>query len=476
MSMNEKKFINSILKVMIANIISLLASIASGFVLPKLFSVQEYGYYKIFTLYLSYAGILHLGFVDGMLLKISGQKYEDLDKIKYKKITLFYIIFQGIVCFLIWNFVFFISNEYRYMIFFLGLGIFSMNVITYFQFISQATMKFSEFSVVKVVTAGLTFISICVLYIFNAKYNYDISSKCYIAISVTINWLILVFYLYRYKDITVGKIVLSVHIKQEIVEYFKNGFLLTISYQILQLILNLDRQFVSILFSTEDYAVYSFAYSLISMITTVISAVSLVLFPTLKQTEKKEAIKLLPKSLIGVEWLVLLCFGGYFPLARIIKLFLPQYSYSINYLAILFPGLVFSSCITLVLFNYYKLFDYNRQFFAISIIVLAISLLFNIAAWKIFDSPNAISYASVITMAIWYVITISYLNQKNKILWKKNFSYMIICVSIFYSVIFNVKNIIVGFFVYEIAFLAISVLFNKKEIGVIFNKLKKFRV
>ena len=73
---DKKKFIKNIISVMIANIISLLGSITSGFLLPKIFNIEEYGYYKIFTLYMSYAGLLHFGFLDGMLLKISGMKYE----------------------------------------------------------------------------------------------------------------------------------------------------------------------------------------------------------------------------------------------------------------------------------------------------------------------------------------------------------------------------------------------------------------
>ena len=161
---DKKKFIKNIISVMIANIISLLGSITSGFLLPKIFNIEEYGYYKIFTLYMSYAGLLHFGFLDGMLLKISGMKYEELDKQKYRKITMFYAVFQLFVCLFVLLISFSMERQYHYIFFFLGLCIFSTNLITYFQFISQATMRFNEFSIVKVVTSVLTFFSICILY------------------------------------------------------------------------------------------------------------------------------------------------------------------------------------------------------------------------------------------------------------------------------------------------------------------------
>lgn len=466
----KKRFIKNIIAVMIANAISLLGSIASGFLLPKLFSIEEYGYYKIFTLYLSYTGLLHFGFTDGMLLKISGTMYDDLDKEKFRKITLFYIAFQLAICSLVLLISLKMTEQYRFILIPLGLCIFTTNVITYFQFISQATMRFNEFSIVKVGTAVLTLISICFLYGIHILCGYKIESKYYILIVTEINWIVLMFYVYKYKDIIFGKVSREYYVKDEIISYFKTGFILTISYQILQIILNLDRQFVSVTFSTSEYAVYSFAYSLISMITTVISAISLVLFPTLKKIDRETAIKVLPTSLLSVEILVLVCLGGYFPLAKIINIFLPEYVISLKYLIILFPGLVVSSCITLIIFTYYKLFNYNIPFFIISCITLAISLTLNWFAWNLFESPSAISFASIVSMIIWYIMTIIYLRKKYEFQWIMNFVYMIVEGVLFYLIAYNIKSLLVGFIVYELIFIVISIIFNLNKIRMVIYK------
>src|SRR5882762_3721637 len=55
---------------------SALAGIVQSFWIPKLLSVSDFGFWRAFILYTGYAGMLHLGLVDGALLRwsVPGQK------------------------------------------------------------------------------------------------------------------------------------------------------------------------------------------------------------------------------------------------------------------------------------------------------------------------------------------------------------------------------------------------------------------
>ena len=44
-----------------------------AFLIPKLLSVDDYGYYRLFVLYGSFAGLLHLGFIDGLTVRWAAQ-------------------------------------------------------------------------------------------------------------------------------------------------------------------------------------------------------------------------------------------------------------------------------------------------------------------------------------------------------------------------------------------------------------------
>lgn len=64
--------------VLIANFINLGFNLITNFVLPKELSVESYATIKTFQLYVSYAGLFHFGFVDGMYLKYGGKNVQDI--------------------------------------------------------------------------------------------------------------------------------------------------------------------------------------------------------------------------------------------------------------------------------------------------------------------------------------------------------------------------------------------------------------
>lgn len=64
--------------VLLANIINLGFNLITNFVLPKKLSVDSYAIIKTFQLYVSYVGLFHFGFVDGMYLKYGGKSVREI--------------------------------------------------------------------------------------------------------------------------------------------------------------------------------------------------------------------------------------------------------------------------------------------------------------------------------------------------------------------------------------------------------------
>jgi hypothetical protein len=52
-------------------------NVALVFVVPKLISVADYGYWRMFGLSAGYVGFLHFGFADGALLRWAGRPIEE---------------------------------------------------------------------------------------------------------------------------------------------------------------------------------------------------------------------------------------------------------------------------------------------------------------------------------------------------------------------------------------------------------------
>ena len=71
--MHKKTFGKNMFFVAFSRGLSLVSNVFIGFLLPKFLSITDYGFYKVFTLYAVYTALLHFGFVDGILLKLSGK-------------------------------------------------------------------------------------------------------------------------------------------------------------------------------------------------------------------------------------------------------------------------------------------------------------------------------------------------------------------------------------------------------------------
>ena len=77
----DKKLQKGIVAVLIANLVNVAFSLATNFLLPKYLSIESYAGIKEFQLYVSYVGLFHLGFVDGIYLKYGGKTLgKDVDK------------------------------------------------------------------------------------------------------------------------------------------------------------------------------------------------------------------------------------------------------------------------------------------------------------------------------------------------------------------------------------------------------------
>ena len=128
---------------------------------------------------------------------------------------------------------------------------------------------------------------------------------------------------------------------------------------IANLILTIDRQFVSILFDINIYSIYSFAYSMLKIIVIAISAISTVLYPSLKRMNKDEMKNSYTKTLIVIMIIAFNSQLAYYPLCIVVNYFLPNYIESLNIFRVLFPS------ITINIISQY-INHHKKQFFKIS--------------------------------------------------------------------------------------------------------------
>ena len=429
----KKKTLTDILKVAFSNIIKLLSSVLVGLLLPKIIGVTDYGYYKTFTLYGVYVGLFTFGITDGIYLKFGGQDYSSLKREEFRFYTRFYFaielvfsLFAAIVALL------FLPGEYKFIFICLAFYLLFFNVTSLFQTISQVTGRFTELSVRNLIQSILQAAAILYMY-----FSYGKSEGSYHVVTiiyVSITCILALWYVYTYRDLVFGKSKSFASGCPDIKLFAKCGTPLLVSNLSMLLLLSLDRQFVNVLFSTDEYAVYAFAYNILALFSTTLSAISTVLYPTLKRTDESSLKSSYDKLVFSISTLA---FAGallYFPLLKFIPWFLPKYTKALPIFRIIVPGLAISSAITIVMHNYYKVLDENIRYFKNCLCILAVSFVANLLAYLIFGTQEAISIASVFVLVLWYIITSMLFKRRYQAGISKNLVYIIVMSVAFYLI------------------------------------------
>jgi O-antigen/teichoic acid export membrane protein len=471
----SKKTLSDFLKIVLSNIIVLASSIITALVIPKLMGTTNYGYYKTYTLYMSYTALLHFGFVDGILLKHAGQEYDQLDRKPFRLNSKFYIVFQGLVALVIATFAILgFKGIYSFIALAIAVDTFSTNVTSYFQFVSQATMRFDELSKRKILYASCKLVATgIIVFIYYCGFIKQVPAQMYIFAIVAINAGLMIWYTHTYRDIVVGESNSFSQNKSILRSYFSTGIALTLSFQVSNLILSIDQQFVSSLFDKATYGVYAFAYSILNMATTIIGAISTVLLPNLKRRGVDTIQKDLP---LGISGIFIIVFAGhvfYYLLIGFVSIVLPDYLPSLVYLRIILPGLALSSSISAILFNYYKVLNLQRKYFFICVFVLGLSATLNGIVYWIFRTPASISAASVVTLLVWYLLALRYFVKTYNVKWLKELLYVLIMGSSFYLITGIISDILIGTFAFLTIYLFVTFGFYKNVVIGFAESIKK---
>ena len=466
------KILKNILKVIFGNMTTIISGIFVGFVLPKIISVNDYGFYKIFTLYFSYIGVLSLGIIDGIVLKYGKYNYEELDRKAFRS----YFAWYALINFFFSVIVFVVAIctrdvDYKFILLMLCANILPANYTGYFQQISQITQRFKEYSIVKVIHSALNVAFIVIIFVMYKWGGADMSYNVYLIGTLLINAAVSFWYMLTYRDIIFGDHNSLRASFKEILYLAKIGMPLMLANLCSTFLISLDRQFVSMLFTTEEYAVYAFAYSMLSLITVATSAVATVLYPVFKRMDEsllKDNYSNMTAVTLVASFAIILV---YYPLCYFINWFLPLYGYSLLIFRIILPGLVMSTVLTVVMHNYYKVLGLSAVFFRKSVLALIIAFSSNLVAYLIFKSREAISIASIVSFVIWYLMTEIPLKKSCNVK-SKNFLFLCLMCACFY--LCTITEIYwLGGIINVAVLIGASMLFYGKDIKNIIKIIKK---
>jgi O-antigen/teichoic acid export membrane protein len=472
----KKAAFKNIVRVFISNVIGLFGSILAGFLIPKIMSVTDYGYYKTFALYISYVAILHFGITDGVYMFFSGKSIDELNKQKLHSIIAFVFALEFLISALGCAVAIPLSSSKDYLLIFILVAIYNLvyHYSAILKAILEATKQFKIESAFLTIKSLINILFILLFWLLSkTTQNFQLHHYYYCALCIGLLLFLSIFYTIRLRKFVFSHGQTTSETKQDIWCYIKLGLPLLICDLTSTFINTIDRQFVSAFYPVElskTFAVYSFAYSMLSFITTATAAVSTVLFPYMRGKNQKKLLDMYPIMLSAISAFVALAFLSYYVFEWFIPFYLPKYSESLPIFRVLLPGLILDCSVTIIMHNYYKTFNLENRFLLINLLVLALTVgtdfLMYYAVIIRLDPTNPIwfSVASIFCLIVWYIVAETVLVNKFKIKHWKNDAFAFISMSLFYlvSYCFDPKWW-VGFLIYLVCISFAIFLFYRKE-------------
>jgi O-antigen/teichoic acid export membrane protein len=378
---------------------TLLAAIFSTlqvFLIPRLISVEDYGYFRLFVLYASYAGFLHLGFADGALLRWAGRP---LDEFRPEiSPTLKFLIYQQLVlvvpaCLVAWLVL---PSSLR----FIGLAVLGfaliMNVTTLLQYSFQGARLFKP---VAIATAAPTGVFVGLVFLLHLRSAQSFRELIVLYSAGYAGVLVYLWFRLRptrgasaYSSWTLGK------------AYVALGWPILLSNGGFTLVQSADRLVVSSALRIYDFAQYSLAASTMFVPVMMIVAVFQVLFSHIAAIEQGGRAKIYAHTskFVLLAWSLLLPY--YFVLEMFIRRFLPKYAPALPVARIMLMGVIFLAGIQILHMSFSFLEGRQRQFLLLAIVAIGVSFSSALVLAEWLHSLVAVAIGQVAALAFWWLM------------------------------------------------------------------------
>jgi len=381
-----KKFATNVILSITAQIISMAVSFILTLIVPKFIDEYQYAYWQMFVLYVGYVGVLHFGLLDGLVLRYSKYDYEELDKKKILsqlQILLSFISILSAIAVIVALTV--IGGASKIIVILVACGVITKNLVTYGSYMFQITNRISKY-VIMIISQRLAygaFVLILLALRVNDFYWYAIADLFGDVIGIIIG---IIFN----GGLFFGK---SLPIKEAFKECKINvlsGIILMMANWSAMLMIGGAKMIIQWRWDELVFGKVSFAFSVSNVFLVFVTAISVVLFPSLQRIEQ-DKLPAMYKSIRNIlSPLLFFIMLFYFVGCWILDKWLPQYSASLQYLGILLPIIIFSSKVSLLTNNYLKVYRKEKLMLLANAISIALGAILFVLCAYVFNNLIAL--------------------------------------------------------------------------------------
>jgi len=398
----------NIIRSVSAQLVSLIVNIIINLFIPRYISEWQYAHWQMYVLYVGYVGVLHFGLLDGIILRYSGYDLEELNKKVLCSQFEVLLFVTGICSFLllaISNLVF--EGSYSLVFTFVSMGVITKNIVTYSSFLFQISNRIDKYARLVILQKSILGVLIFGLLILK------VDNFCFFCLADLFSDLIVFSLcskdnrgLYFHKSFNFRE---TVH---ETISNISSGFLLLVANWSSLLVIGIAKSIVQIRWGLFSFSKVSFAFSITNLFLTLVTAVSVVLFPSIKRLDEEQLPKLYLQIRSGMSVFLFAVMLLYYPGCRVLMIWLPKYQESLVYLGVLLPIIIFSSKVGLLTNNYLKAYRNEAAMLWINVLTVVITTVLCGISAVVLESMDALLIGVVISTMIRSVVSEVVLSKK----------------------------------------------------------------
>lgn len=395
--MNFKSILSNLSVAIVAQGVSVVLSIISSLLVPKLLGVEEYGYWQLFLYYISYVGFFHLGLNDGVYLIFGGIPRDRIDKKNLNSQFWFGAAFQAVFAVVIIAIAMLggFGADREFVLFWTAIFIVIQNLMSYLGYVFQAMNETKLFSYTTIVER-LSFLVPLVLLLVTRQTSYKPYVYAYF-FSCSIG---LLYCIYHARDFFAAGLLPAKQTIQNGLDSMKVGIKLTLANTASTLILGVTRSIVDMVWGISAFGQLSFSISIVNFILNFIMQVSMVLFPALRQGTEGELKSFFVNSRDATDLLLPAFYILYFPVVWILSLWLPQYLESFQFFAYLIPVCVFDGKMNVISTTIFKVKRKETLLLVINCVTVGISALGSFIGAYLLQSPIVAIVSAVVAIVV----------------------------------------------------------------------------
>ena len=397
MAINYRNIARNASIALIAQGITMLVSVVTTLVVPKVLGIEQYGYWQLFLFYTSYVGFFHLGLNDGVYLVNGGVSRNKIDKSAIKSQFLIGTLFQfavgtlALVVLLLSGF----GSERQYIFICTVIYMVVKNAALYLGYVFQAINETKLYSI-SCISERCAFVIPLAFLLLKGVAHFE----GYVLVLLTSSLVQLVYCCWKARDFLRAPVLGLCDSLARCVTSVRAGIKLMFANIASMLILGFARFVIDGVWGIEAFGKLSLALSLVNFFLAFVTQVSMVLFPELRRVDEVE-IKVFYKKIkvVSSRFLPIL-YVLYFPLSSLMGMWLPDYAASLQYLVYLLPICVFDANMNLTSATIFKVLRQEDKLFRINVLSAGLSIVFATVGAYIFKSVDFVIFGATISI-IW---------------------------------------------------------------------------